>query len=37
MDGTLDYEIRQLICYHGGIFQGEIRETLRQLIAAYSS
>lgn len=32
----LDYDIRQLICYHGGVFQGEIREALRQLIEDYS-
>ncbi|MBB3113144.1 glyoxylase-like metal-dependent hydrolase (beta-lactamase superfamily II) [Paenibacillus phyllosphaerae] len=32
----LDYEIEELICYHGGRFEGNIREALLQLVDAYS-
>ncbi|MFM1652294.1 MBL fold metallo-hydrolase [Brevibacillus sp. B_LB10_24] len=31
----LDYEIEQLICYHGGLFRGDVKQSLRQLIHAY--
>ncbi|MFF0828132.1 MBL fold metallo-hydrolase [Brevibacillus sp. NPDC003359] len=31
----VDYDIKQLICYHGGLFQGDIKQALRELIQAY--
>lgn len=31
----LDYEISQLICYHGGIFQGDVKKALQQLVRDY--
>ncbi|MED1780470.1 MBL fold metallo-hydrolase [Brevibacillus fortis] len=31
----LEYDIEQLICYHGGVFQGDIKQALRELIQAY--
>lgn len=27
----LDYDIRQLICYHGGLFQGDVKKALLRL------
>ncbi|MFS0557327.1 MBL fold metallo-hydrolase [Brevibacillus sp. 179-C9.3 HS] len=32
----LDYDIEQLICYHGGLFQGDIKQALRELLQAYT-
>lgn len=31
----LDSDIEQLICYHGGLFHGDAKQALRQLIVAY--
>jgi glyoxylase-like metal-dependent hydrolase (beta-lactamase superfamily II) len=31
----LEYDIEQLICYHGGSFQGDVKQALRELIQAY--
>lgn len=31
----LDYDIEQLICYHGGLFHGNVKQALRQLIQVY--
>lgn len=33
----LDYEIDQLICYHGGLFHGDVKQALRQLLREYAS
>lgn len=33
----LDYDIEQLICYHGGLFQGDVRQAIQQLIHKYKS
>jgi len=33
----LDYEIDELICYHGGRFQGDVRQALLRLLDAYRS
>lgn len=33
----LDYDIEQLICYHGGLFQGDVKQALQQLIQEYST
>ncbi|MNO37984.1 putative metallo-hydrolase YflN [compost metagenome] len=33
----LEYDIEQLICYHGGVFQGDIQKSLRKLLLAYPS
>jgi len=35
VEALLRYDINQLICYHGGIFQGDIEEGLQQLIQKY--
>lgn len=32
----LNYDIEQLICYHGGVFQGDIKQALRELVQAYN-
>lgn len=32
----LNYDIDQIICYHGGLFHGDVRQALRQLIRAYT-
>lgn len=31
----LDYDIEQLICYHGGVFHGDVWQGIRQLLRAY--
>ncbi|MGG4452097.1 MBL fold metallo-hydrolase [Brevibacillus porteri] len=31
----LEYDIEQLICYHGGSFQGDVKQALQELIQAY--
>ncbi|MBB6674270.1 MBL fold metallo-hydrolase [Cohnella nanjingensis] len=33
----LEYDIDQIICYHGGLFRGDVRQALRHLIHAYTS
>lgn len=33
----LDYEIDQLICYHGGLFHGDVKQALRELLHGYKS
>lgn len=33
----LEYDIEQFICYHGGLFVGDVKQALRQLIHAYTS
>lgn len=32
----LDYDIEQMICYHGGLFHGDAKQALHQLIQEYS-
>lgn len=32
----LNYDIDQIICYHGGLFHGDVRQALRQLIRTYT-
>lgn len=32
----VDYEIDTLICYHGGIFSGEVRPALQRLLRSYT-
>lgn len=32
----LDYEIDRLVCYHGGVYQGDAREGLQELVQAYA-
>ncbi|MNR40714.1 hypothetical protein D3C85_1590310 [compost metagenome] len=31
----LTYEIEQLICYHGGLFQGDAQSALEKLVRKY--
>jgi glyoxylase-like metal-dependent hydrolase (beta-lactamase superfamily II) len=33
----LDYNIEHIICYHGGLFQGNVKQALLQLIHSYRS
>lgn len=33
----LDYDIEQIVCYHGGRFEGDGKQALRQLLHAYTS
>ncbi|MDQ0089061.1 glyoxylase-like metal-dependent hydrolase (beta-lactamase superfamily II) [Paenibacillus anaericanus] len=33
----LDYDIEQLICYHGGLFQGDVQQALQQLVQDYTT
>ncbi|GED69672.1 MBL fold hydrolase [Brevibacillus reuszeri] len=33
----LDYDIQQLICYHGGLFAGDARPALQQVIHMYTT
>lgn len=33
----LEYDIEQIVCYHGGRFHGDVKQALRQLIRAYPS
>jgi glyoxylase-like metal-dependent hydrolase (beta-lactamase superfamily II) len=28
----LDYDIRKVICYHGGVFEGDVRQALQEMI-----
>ncbi|WP_134687278.1 MBL fold metallo-hydrolase [Brevibacillus migulae] len=37
VERLLDYDIEHLICYHGGLFAGDSKKGLRQLIQAYTS
>lgn len=32
----LDYDMERLICYHGGLFEGDVRSALQQLINTYT-
>lgn len=32
----LHYDAEQIICYHGGLFHGDVKQALRQLISAYT-
>ncbi len=31
----LNYDIEQIICYHGGLFHGDVEQALRELILTY--
>lgn len=31
----LEYDIEQLVCYHGGVFHGDVRQALHELLRAY--
>lgn len=33
----LNYDIERIICYHGGLFHGDAKQALRQLVHAYTS
>ncbi|KZE50394.1 metal-dependent hydrolase [Brevibacillus parabrevis] len=33
----LDYEIRQLVCYHGGLFLGDAKRALSELLQSYQA
>lgn len=33
----LDYDIDRLVCYHGGIYQGDVKQALTDLIRAYET
>ncbi|MFF2019900.1 MBL fold metallo-hydrolase [Paenibacillus sp. NPDC058177] len=33
----LEYDIEQVVCYHGGLFHGDVKEALQQLVHAYHS
>ncbi|MCM3782085.1 MBL fold metallo-hydrolase [Neobacillus mesonae] len=33
----LDYDIEQMICYHGGLFHGDVQQAIQQLIHKYKS
>ena len=33
----LNYDIEQMICYHGGLFYGDVKQALRELIHKYSA
>ncbi|GGG07649.1 MBL fold hydrolase [Paenibacillus albidus] len=35
VERLLDYDIEQVICYHGGIFHGDVQQALQQLIHKY--
>ncbi|MBT2290350.1 MBL fold metallo-hydrolase [Paenibacillus albidus] len=35
VERLLDYDIKQIICYHGGIFHGDVQQALQQLIHNY--
>ncbi|MGO4546360.1 MBL fold metallo-hydrolase [Paenibacillus sp. 2TAB23] len=32
----LDYDMEQIICYHGGLFDGDVQQALHQLIHTYN-
>lgn len=36
IERLLTYDIEQIVCYHGGLFQGDVKQELRQLILAYT-
>ncbi|MDF2659790.1 MAG: fold metallo-hydrolase [Paenibacillus sp.] len=31
----LEYDIEHLVCYHGGLFQGDVRQSLHELLRTY--
>lgn len=33
----LGYDVEQLVCYHGGLFHGDVKHSLRQLIQAHTA
>ncbi|MFB5678223.1 MBL fold metallo-hydrolase [Paenibacillus terreus] len=33
----LEYDIKELICYHGGLFQGNVKQALEELVSKYTS
>lgn len=35
VEALLRYDINKLICYHGGVYQGDIQQGLQQLIQKY--
>ncbi|GIP37891.1 MBL fold hydrolase [Paenibacillus sp. J31TS4] len=35
VERLLDYDIEQLICYHGGLYQGNVRQALLQVLERY--
>jgi len=35
IERLLSYEIDHLICYHGGVFQGQVKQALEQLHATH--
>ncbi|SDC27020.1 Glyoxylase, beta-lactamase superfamily II [Paenibacillus sp. UNCCL117] len=37
VERLLDYDIEQIICYHGGLFHGDVQQALQQLIHKYKS
>lgn len=36
VERLLDFDIDQLICFHGGVFQGDVKGALKNLIQVYS-
>ena len=37
VERLLDYDIERILCYHGGLFHGDARQALRQLIRKYKA
>lgn len=37
VERLLDYDIERILCYHGGLFQGDARQGLRQLVRKYKA
>ncbi|AZB41296.1 MBL fold metallo-hydrolase [Bacillus sp. FJAT-42376] len=35
VERLMDYEIEKVICYHGGLYTGDVKEALRQLLELY--
>ncbi|TMV46239.1 MBL fold metallo-hydrolase [Paenibacillus mesophilus] len=35
VERLLDYDMERLVCYHGGLFQGDVKQSLRQLLHTY--
>ncbi|MFC3749943.1 MBL fold metallo-hydrolase [Paenibacillus sp. GCM10012306] len=33
----LEYDIEQIVCYHGGLFHGDVKQALRKLVDIYQS
>ncbi|KKO50771.1 hypothetical protein XI25_30785, partial [Paenibacillus sp. DMB20] len=33
----LNYDIERIICYHGGLFQGDVKQALREFVHVYTS